>query len=232
MPSLLQRLRRSIKKGVSINSSRQSTPIKTPSTSCTLYRHINELPLNKWIAATVDGDLSALVKSGEADEATLKYHLLDLEEQYTIAMGDSETKFYLSLYRDLHKLELEFTQIQHCLIVLEKYYVVQFAKMLGSLLKTKIVLDPSNKEQYDSNLKRYHSLSKALKIKLDLKAAQFQTMQDKMEGKAPTRDYYIQVLVALSDHAGHQLRDDIMVYEFCYRMNQLKKANNGRRPHK
>jgi len=97
---------------------------------------------------------------------------------------------------------------------------------LNKLLHTNIVFDVNNAEQYDGNLLRCLNRSKSIKINIDLKKIALSKLEEKYnskDGKA-TREYYMGILISLSDEAGYHLQEDITVWEFCERIRRYKKA--------
>lgn len=186
---------------------------------------------------TVDGYLKALVKEGNPPEHELLTAGNELMVQYADAIGDAEYRMYCGVIKEIGKLELTLSQIHSLVNTLKDVYSPVFVKELNRLLKTDFLLDVNNPAEYDKILSRFLNRSKIFKIRIDLKRIELGKLEQKYkveEGKA-NREYYMGVLISLSDDAGIQLTDNITVWEFCERIkrcnrkNELLNSSNGRR---
>lgn len=214
------------KKVMNTDTSTLQTPQASPSSST--YRSITELPLSRWIDFTVDGYLHALTKTGTPTEAELVDAANELRIQVADVAGDHEYRLYCNTIKEITNLELTIVQVQELVNVLKDAYVELFAAQLNRLLpNSKLVFDVNNPEQYDRTLQRALNRSKGLKINIDLKKQKLEALQVKYEAQGAgkvNREYYMGVLLTLSDSARYPLSDSITVWEFYERMKRHNRA--------
>jgi hypothetical protein len=199
--------------------------MQTTTPSAKWYRHITELPLNRFIDCLVDDNIYALVITGNPDQVELKAAWLDIQSEYADAIGNSEYRLFVNLMKEVIVLGTTLDQINVLVSLLEEYYHIEIHQRLNKLLNATIALDPTDPDKYKAGLKGAIMRSKSIKIKLDLKNIQLKDIQAKMEepGKKPEREYFHSVLITLSDHAKYQIADNITVYEYCDRVKRFVK---------
>jgi hypothetical protein len=196
-----------------------------------LYQNITELPLRNFIDLTVDGKLTALIRpdyKGEVPESILHNVRDEIYSQYADSIGDNEQRLFVSVFKEVTKLQATITQIYCCIEVLNDYYTEQFAKEVNKLLHTKFKFDTRFPDDYNNDLERCKKRTKELEIRKGMKEAQLKIISDNIESKSkgvkPTREYYITVLMNLSDFAKFPITEMITVYEFISRIQSLNKA--------
>jgi hypothetical protein len=198
--------------------------MQTTMPSAKWYRHITELPLNKFIDCKVDDNLFALVISGQPTTQELKAAWATIQQEEADQIGDHEHQMYVSLYRDVKVLEATLFQIHWLVAQMKEVYYSEFGTRLNKLLLTNFKFDHTRPIQYFKELSRCINRSKGIKIDLDLKAQQVEAIQkqheEKGNSKKPTREYYQAILITLSDHVKYPVSDSITVYEFCDRMRR------------
>lgn len=192
------------------------------------YRNINELPLKHFETCIVESNLAALVISGFPPPNELHNAWKNILSEYTDAVSDAEHKIYMSIFKEVSILKITVDQIRILISSLKKQYIPYFCDELRSILKVDYDLDPSKgMDKYLEQLKRCESRSKSIKIKLDLKRIEFESIEQKYNKgnveQLPTSSYYTQMLVILSKHAGYRLTKDIFVSEYCEHIRQYKK---------
>lgn len=230
-----------IKKGTNTSLSKQEKQSEADSLSWSLYHSLTEIPLSRWMDLTVDGYKQALVKQGNPPEHELLKAENTLRVQYADAIGDHEYRIYCNSIKEITRLEIILAQVHNLVNTLREVYHPLIAEKLNRLLQSNLVFDINDPEQYDINLQRALNRSKSIKISIDLKKITVVKLEDKYtahgEGKS-TREYYMGILIELSDSAGYPLSDNITVWEFCERIKKHnKKAEvlntkaNGRRSH-
>lgn len=186
------------------------------------YRHITELPLNRFIDCLVDGNIYALVITGKPSDEELMDAWVDIQAEYAHAVGTNEYRLYVGLLREVLILGAAMAQIDCFISLMEEFYHPEILSRLNKLLRTSFTLDPSDNEKYKATVKRFRMRSKGVKIDLDLKEIQLEGMKKKMEGSAtkPDRAYFHSVLVTLSDHAKYHITDSLTVFEYCERLRR------------
>jgi hypothetical protein len=200
-----------------------STHTNTDTPSCRWYQSINTLPLHKFIDVAVDGNIYSLVISGDPNKDNLLSAWSDIQGEYADIIGDTESKFYLKLSKEISILKITLTQIHVMIESLAKCFYQPHLDNLNKLLHTKYTLDPDKPDQYFKTLNAALMRSKGIKIDLDLKQAHFKAIEEKNTAeKAPyTREYFISVLIALTNHAKVHINDSITVFEFAKRLKDL-----------
>ena len=213
-------------------SSTPPPPSGRTTRSWNLYLNIYELPFSKFLDCIVDDNLSALIKEGYPPEIELLTTWQSISEQYANACGNSEYSLYFNLFKRIGIITQDLADIHNFIELLSIIYYEPIARELNSLLKTNFRFDPSNQIEYQATLKRCYNRSRGLKIELDLKKLQYEEMEKKLsKNEKPTREYYYKILITLSDHAGYDLRPDmITVFEYCERLQRLKKHFESAKP--
>lgn len=190
----------------------------------TYYRAIVDCPLDKFIEATVNNNLYALVISGNPTIEQLKEALDVMVDEYTSCVGDGEQQLALNLYKQIVKLQANIEQVDMLIGSLRHMYVGKFVTMLNTLLSTIYAFDVARPEEYEKNLKGATTRGKNMRVALDIKLEQFEAMQKKQEkeGAVMTKSSFLGVLITLSDHAGYQLHlHMISVFDYCERISRL-----------
>jgi hypothetical protein len=183
---------------------------------------IHDTPLYKFIEVLCDNNLHALVISGEVSEEELVESWEKILQEYTELIGNTDQVIFLSLLKETNRLEWTLNQIETLIEVLKKSYAAPFAKMLCKLLRVRFVFDPSDPEQYDKLLENCYRRSRGLYIDLKLKRIELDAHIKKLSasGELPTREYFINALITLSDHSKSHLTDQMMISEFCLRLKR------------
>jgi hypothetical protein len=187
------------------------------------YSSIAELPLRNFINVLVDDNIYALLIDGEADLITLQEAWSEILQEYQQSIGDSEHQMYTLLYKELKLLEIDYTIVTELVPVLQLVYRQKFADELNKILETSFEFDWDNQEKYQQELQRCLNRNKAIKIQLELKRKEFEEIEkkNKYEHKKPSREYFLSVLINLSNYAKYQITDQITTFEFCQRVKQL-----------
>jgi hypothetical protein len=208
------------------NSSMQPRLQASDSPSFAIYQSIVELPLSRFIDLQVNDNYYSLVISGEPVKEVLAVAAQVIRQEYADMVGDHEYKMYCTALRQINDVRLVIEQVKHFVALLRKVYHPAMAKAVNSLLKSNLVFDVAKRDEYDRSLDRAMKRLKGVELELDLKLIAFKKLEAKYaDGKKPTRDYYMGVLITLSDDAGYSLTDQITVWEYCERLRRLNKKH-------
>lgn len=201
------------------------SPENSTTPSWSIYQSITEISLSRWIDLDADGYLKALVKEGDPPIEELRLAEYNLRCQYADHIGNHEYKLYLNLLKDVTELEITLTQIEKLIIVMRDAYHPLLAKELNGLLKSSIPFHATDRPKIDQSLERAWRRSRGLKIALDLKTSGLSKIEAKFKTSSSkvTREYYLSLLISLSNEAGYQLTDNISVFEFCERIKITNK---------
>jgi hypothetical protein len=185
---------------------------------------IRDTELHRFVAVMCDSNIHALIREGSPPEAELLSTWENIITEYSEALGSTEQKIYISTLKDASRTRWTLDQITRLIEVMKSYYAPALGSQLNALLYTSFTFDPEgDREGYEKMLKRCYSMSKGLKLDLDLKEKQLEDMEGNMKGTTPTRDYFETALITLSDHAGYGLNNRMMTSEFCQRLNRYTK---------
>lgn len=214
------------KKPENTDSSKPPLPTPTTATSRSIYRNIAELPLYLFIDAEIDGKLHSLVIEGPYTEIEIQNTWYKILDQFNAAMGDHESRLYLSLFKQIALKQIDIEAIEEIVHILKTIgYSDRMGKLLNNMLMANIVFTPDNPEQYQTQLQRCLGMKAGLKLSLDLKTLEFNAIKKRNKGKTvtPSREYFSSVLINLSDHAKYLVDDKITVFEYCERLRRLTK---------
>lgn len=211
------------------SSSLRNTPslqVSIPSEK--YYQSIYQLPLNRFIDCMVDKNLYALVISGAPTKEQLAKAWSDIRMEYTDKIADHEYRVYLDLFKEINVIKNNMDQVNELINLLKYNYVKQFADRLNRLLITNFVFDVEKPAEYDKLLQRCYNMTGGLRLRLDVQILNFQAIEAKhKDHKAPTRDYYLSLLITLSDNAGYALPENMTTFEFCERMARAHRKNEA-----
>lgn len=192
-----------------------------------IYESITELPLNRFIDCLVKDNLYALIIEGDAPPIDVLYRTWnDIIIQYNEALGDSETKMYGELRKEVALLKVTLTQIQGYIHVLRSAPYESNedeAKELNKLTYSKFAFDPVDKEKYYADLLKCERKSAGMLLRLDLKSAALDAMEKKnpTTNQKPNKEWFLHALITLTDHSQVRVNEsDITVFEFCERMRR------------
>ncbi len=186
----------------------------------------------------MDDNLYALIINGHPSIEELRSTWASILADYTDRLGTEEYKLYASCYKEITLLELTISQIeilagggkdkngQPVPGLLSKCYSAELCEELNKLLRTQIVFNPEDQPSYQEALMKCQRRTWSIRVRLDLKRTQFEAIKKKQEGgagQATGRDYFISVLIKLSDHARYPIQDSVTVFEYCERIIQLNK---------
>jgi hypothetical protein len=202
----------------------------------TVYQSIAELPLYLFIDAIVDDKISSVVKKGIAPAADIQRSWEELLLQYNEALGDSESRLFFSLHKQILQKEIDIRNVECALIMLaapEKLPesgIKKFQDFLNEILFSDVHLDPDDMDDYQDRLQVWRNMSASIKMARDLKRIQYDAIKEKKktQGQKPDRTYFQTTLLNLSDYAQYPVTDQISTFEFCERFRRLCKFLDSR----
>jgi hypothetical protein len=204
---------------------------KTDTRSANFYQSIQEIPLRNFIDAQVNQNISALIISGFPDKSNLIQAWNDIQDQFAAAIGDNHYKLFNNTFKKLVELKTDYSNALRFIKILKTVYVKKFADELNIILSAKFNFDYSDLEKYQKEISRAENICKGIKINIDLKQIELDSIKAKSGDTKPTREYYLNVLIACSNHVQFRLDDSITTYEFCKRLKDLNEfvARNNKK---
>jgi hypothetical protein len=205
-----------IRSTVSNSSKSEPSPVSTGR----LYRSIQTLPLDRFITAVCDEDLSSLIIEGVPTEEELNAAWTDIFLEYLDANNDNGARYKITLRRDIAVLEAKLTQVESSLYVLQIYHVQELVDVLRGLGYEDLQLDPANIDQYFADLNDVRNRSRELKIDKELKEIELSELEasdSKKERKRADRQSFLNILsrIATFKHVAIIRTSEITVAEFC-----------------
>lgn len=205
---------------------------KTASSQPTeLFHSCSQLPLDKFITALVDRNLSAIVISGEPSPEQLSSAWNNIYYEYLELNASNETSYLFSLENDITLLSDEILNVETCLLYLSpewRVYCLGREQELISLLRYygyKQSIDLTSPNYYKVLQVISNKLS-AKKLRLNTKQKEFDDFTSAMERKAITRAHFDTQLMRLSRFQGYALRaKDITVAEYIMIFKDCLEAN-------
>ncbi len=194
-----------------------------------IYRDIYRLPLSRFIDVVVDGDLTALVISGEPSEADLLAALENITVEYNDAMSADNPKELrkVGLMKGVTIIEARAAALEEMLKLLALYRVDQFIKEINRVLQCSLKFSAEDPAEYDRDLKRAQTRLKGLRLRAKIdtdKLEAFATEAEKGNPMKADRQFFERVLINLSDHAKIELSADrITVFQFTERVRRYNK---------
>jgi hypothetical protein len=200
------------------------------------YDNISVLPLSRFLDVLLDGNLKALIKvdGDDVEEFILRNAWFEIQEQYAIAMQNTEARMYLVYLKEVNILVATHKQVTEILKVMYLYYHPWFGKQLNKLLGSRHDFDKAINQEwnvYTKLLDNCGSLAKGVEMQIEIKSSMLAGVQKKMEAKAgskPTREYFDKLINVLEEHYKITMDPSISVSRFCDRVtrmvNQFKKT--------
>lgn len=188
------------------------------------HKSLHDLPLNKFIDCIVDGNLSALTISGFPAEEDLKEAWANILLEYSDAIGTSEYKIFVQLYKGIQINKIVLEQLTVALNILQVTFDEFFAKEVNKILRTTCKFNWKDQTSYQAEVKKCFNRSKSLKIALDLKLMKFEAIEAKNKGgkeQKIDRQYFVSILVTLSDYAKYRIEESIKMSEYCERVKRF-----------
>lgn len=200
-----------------------------PAPSLNMYQSIQTLPLNRFVDCYVDNNLYALVISGHPDPVVLRAVWDKIFQEYTEKGSSSEYTLYRNVLREIGIMQTTYDQIHTLVPFLKDIYCKYLCDELNDLIQMKCTFNPEDPATYRAELDKCLRRTSGLKMRIDLKRIQFDGLLKKFEGKnkgadkKKGRDYFMSILISLSDHAKYQIQDTITVFEY---LERIERAND------
>lgn len=209
-------------------SSSQPAPGSPPES---LFRSIEELLLDRFITVLCDGDFSALVKPGflRPSEEELNLCWAGIFLEYLDASEDNQTRYKITLARDIEILRARLSQIESLILILRTMRHPEAVSMLQAKDNEDLEFPADDLDQYHADINMSWDRSREIKIDLDLKIIEKTEIEDSEKkaeieqlkaGIAPqkaSRPMFLNILARLATFKKVAVirTSEITVAEFC-----------------
>lgn len=207
------------------NSIPLSTPPALASSPLIIYRHISEIPLYLFEDAICDDKIHSIVVSGHPTEQELADAWNDLLIQYNERLGDSESRLFFSLHKQILQKEITLQQVDLAIVMLKEAYVPELLEFLNGVFFTRATIDAEDCEDRDRKLNMFKNQKASIRMAIDMKRIQYEAIKKKKgsAGQKPDHAYFQTNLLNLSDFAKYEVTNRISVFQYTERMHRLIK---------
>ncbi len=223
MRSALKKIWPFIKTGSNTDTSMHPQHSLTGSSSLTLYRSIDTLPLDRFITCICDQDLLALVISGKPTPEELISAWNEIYDQYVIAVNDKEQQYILRLTKEINCLEFDYKLIGLCVTRLEIEHSDEVLGILKKLVPSNIKFNPADIEQYKKDLSLIISKSKRMIVEIENKRGELGRLAPE-KGERITRSEFDKMVVRASKYMQNRIDKKLTtVSEFVQIIDEMRK---------
>lgn len=184
-----------------------------------LFHHCNQLPFSNFLRCLLDGDLSALIISGNPSQGDLAECWANIYYEYVSLSDDPETRYFIFLQRDITLLFNEISTVETSLYLLSPVMLPFSFDHKEALVKSikdfgyKITIDFGT--DYSPALEAVQNKLAPKKQKLANKEKEILEYMQSKQGKSVDREYFTKILIRLSKYQGYPVRiNDITVSEY------------------
>lgn len=169
-----------------------------------LYLHTRETPLEVFIDALVNKNLSRLIKYGRASQRQLAEAWETLFAEYCEISGSTQYQRLINLTKEIGSLQSKLLSIQVSIRVLGFRYS---SKSISTLARFgyKYRFDIQDPESYTRDVKSVLLKSKSVELALDQSLVEYQKLISSTDEKPLTEEYFEKALVELSKFMGFRV---------------------------
>lgn len=215
-----------------------------------VFRSIDTLPLDRFITCIcppedqeetpepTERDLSALIISGTptTEELVIAWTIIFL--QYVDASRDSNTRYRITMARDIERLRGKFTRIEALLFCLQTIRVQEAVELLQGMGNEDLAFPGDDLPQYFADLNLARGRSREIRLDLELleiELAEFVASEDMTPRERANKLSFLNILsrIATFKKVAVIRTSEITVAEFCAMFNEYLdhiKAVNHKKP--
>ena len=207
------------------NSSGQTSQSQKGILSGTLYLTIDELPLDRFIRCVCDGDLKALIISGDHDDMILYAAWETIYEQYVDALKDKDQMYILKLTKQINALEFDIKLIQLCIKRLSVEHSPEVLAALKKIILVKGSFNPDDAEQYAKDLSVAVTRSKSLILEIENKKGELNRITPKKASDKMDRTAFDALIVRISKYMQFKVdKKETTVSEFVQMIVDMREV--------
>lgn len=191
------------------------------------YTSINQLPFSLYKRLTIDGDLDALVISGNVPHETLESISDDIKDQFNAAIMGRK---YTERLGDAFEIEKSRVDIVKIISLLELYDIYPCVEVVELLKEAGI------KAEWGENYRQFvENTISTMTMAFEQKKQRFEAHAGDEDQAPPDHQYYTNIMIDISEMVKHEVPDTITTAQFCAYYNRLIqhieiiKKTNGRR---
>ncbi len=212
-----------IKKAIAMDTANTKVPLQSNTTLCKWHYSIYTLSLSNFEDCLINQNFSSLIITGFPNELELHTAWEIIMQEYSEALGDTEYKTYLSVYKSYELLKINYQCVATCIKALRKNNSPFFCQELNKLLRINCNFNFNDILTYNEELNKCDRRAKSLLISIELKKIELENLQRKIntkENKDIDKNYFTSVLIYISKHNGYRITKDITVSEYCEYLKQ------------
>lgn len=209
-------------------------PPSQPIPSSAIYhRSCKTLPLEAFIQAYCNNDLSGILRSGESDPEELQSAWNEILFDYASLFKTKESDYLFNLSKEIGTLNHHIIYVQYAVEYLRYRYRESFAQELRNFGYTVPLFEEEN---YRQSLELILSLAKSKVFELNNLQDEYDRLNKTSSGKAQSEDEFIKTVSMLSKYQGYHIDTfSTTVYRFVMTFNNYltemavrqKALNNG-----
>lgn len=201
----------------------RNRPFSTASPAFSLYHTCSSLPIELFINCLVEENLANLIIYGNPPAIALQEAWSKIYEEYIDLIGDAHQKFYIKVSKEYSNLLARYTLLNTSIDVLAHVFHPELAKKITGEIGGNFKFDIKNPVAYMSDIDGLRNRVKSLKIELQLKELELNTLQQSQSGEPVTREYFTTIFINLRAFYKYYVPTTVSVSEFCLMLNDVTK---------
>lgn len=150
------------------------------------YNHISKCPMAVFEDCLVDGHFQSLITEGEVEDYVLQAAWIDIQEQYSVAIGDAEQVMYIKMLKELNELVAKYSILTTVLDLMPHYTCREFEQQVNKILGIQIPWTHAAQDKFLEQLASARKRVSGYEMKIDLKKIALQQFEAKIKAKAGT----------------------------------------------
>lgn len=193
------------------------------------YDNVNVCPMSAFIKCLVRSDYRALVYEGEAEESELfilQDIFMQMQEKYSMALGDTESMLYLKYLREVNYDLADLNIAKTILNIAPNAWIDRFGKHLNKIFRVQFKWDATNRVEFAKVLRQWEMRISGLEMRIELKHHNIETIKKKLDrrkGGAPTEEDFQVVFNLMEEHFKVPVSETITVARYCDRYKRMTK---------
>ena len=185
--------------------------------SATYHRSCKTLPLEPFIQAYCNADLSGLIIEGTPEPDKLQYAWNEVMFDYSGLLKSEKSEYLLSLSWEIAALQHHIIYVDYSVIALKYKYNEHLVNGLAEIGYSVPAFEDKN---YQAELNRITSLAKSKIFDLGNLTDEYNRLNKTVEGKKQSEDEFIKTVMMLAKYQGYAIdRKITTVFDFVQIFN-------------